>query len=324
MFANDIGRLDAAMAGRPVSDAPFTFLKRVLAEIAATNSATLHDRLTQLALTTRALSNWSTLSTWTETENANDAIRVDRHFLAPIQPTRPYINTNWTLSKRLDVLKRHYRMTSSTMTPLDLTLQDSKELIKLDAILPDLTLVLDRPLWFRFEGECVLNVFLKDIRAVSLAFSVGLEDGVPVAYVGAVQGGSVGPHMMEINKAITHAAHGLRPRDLILNLFRMVCARCGINEMLMVSNASAVAYSPYFGQRAVRVNFDEIAHDHGALPDSSGQYYRMPVNAPRRDLSEVPSKRRSMHKHRYKMLDELEVMMDAALGARLSATPEAA
>lgn len=324
MFANHMGRLHAGTSHRPVPEARFAILKRAFVEIDNVGRATWRDRLHRLRLKGRAVQNVSTLAAWAQPENPSDVIRVNRHLLMPIQPTRPYINTDWTVSKRLDVVKTHYRLASLTMRALELPNDGRKTLLALDGILPSMALVLDRPLWFSHEGECVLNLFLDNLRVVSLAFSAGVENEQPVAYLGAVQGGSVGAHMMDINRSITHEAHGLRPRDLLINLFRMLCAHCGMNEILLVSNATAVAYSPYFGQRAIRTNYDEIAHDHCATPDTSGRGYCMTAKARRRELSEIPSKRRSMHRQRYQMLDELDGVLGAVLGTSPPSATQAA
>ena len=124
----------------------------------------------------------------------------------------PYINHQWAVGKRLQVIDQHYRMLGGAASIIEVATFIDLELVRLDAEFPGLHLVLEKAPWFLREGEIVLSVFVNEHRVYSVAFTLGIEDGRTVAYVGALQGRNI-ENVMEIYRNMTHALHGMRPRD---------------------------------------------------------------------------------------------------------------
>ena len=143
---------------------------------------------------------------------------------------------------------------------------------------PRLRLVLDKASWFLREGEIVLNLFVNDQRFYSIAFTLGVDGGEPLIFVGALQGSNVDT-AQEVYKDITRALDGMRPRDFLMVALKLLCGELGINRIWAVSSDNRQHNSPYFGKshkEKVLVAYNEVWLEHGgrALGDS---FFEMPI-----------------------------------------------
>ncbi len=234
---------------------------------------------------------------------------------------RPYINNKWPVGKRLDVIATHYELLNNIDTNLSVIgCADSVQLADLGHICPQLTVTIDHARWLLCEGELVLNLFMGDLRVVSLAFSIGGDVlGTTCIYVGALQGIHRGiPHeqSLAIYRDLTKQLNGLRPKPLIVDVLRMMATQLGANRILAVADDNRQHRHPYFGKRERRSlasNYDEIWQELGGRLDSESGFYDIPLQYSDRDLSEIPSKKRAMYRRRYEMLDFINSCVTQAL-----------
>jgi uncharacterized protein VirK/YbjX len=180
------------------------------------------------------------------------------------------------------------------------------ELARLEEEYTGLRLVLDKAEWFLREGEIVLNLFINDQRFYSIAFTLGVEDGRPVVFIGALQGSNA-DLATEVYREITHALYGLRPRDLIMVAFKLLCGELGVSRIWAVSSDHRQHNSPYFGgvhKRKVLVSYNEVWGEHGGVELGNG-FFEIPAIVRRKEMSDIPTRKRASYKRRYEMLDKL-------------------
>lgn len=220
-----------------------------------------------------------------------------------------YQTTAWDLPTRLDSLVQHFdevvKLDWAELNDPDMSL----EIMPLAEIAPGLRLVLDQPPWFCGEGPLVLNLFDGEERLYSLAFALRAQDGLIAAQVGAIQGRAL-PDIMEVYRQLTRTSHGMRPRDLLIELFRLFCAAVGIRRILLVSDSHRQHRDAYFGSAAdaVVADYDAIWQDRGAHRVDAATF-ELPLHAIRRDASNVPARKRALYRRRYAMLDTLSARM---------------
>ena len=169
-----------------------------------------------------------------------------------------------------------------------------------------LRLVLDKAVWFLREGETVLNLFINDQRFYSIAFTLGVEEGQPVAFVGALQG-SNSDFAPEVYREITHALHGVRPRDCLMVALKLLCGQLGVGRIWAVSGDFRQHNSPYFGsghKGKVLVSYNEVWVEHGGLALDNG-FFEISTDVRHKDLKEIPTRKRAAYRRRYVMLDRL-------------------
>ena len=234
----------------------------------------------------------------------------------------PYINHAWPMERRLQTIDRHYRLLEGRATILAAAANQPTEVIRLEEQMPGLHLVLDKTEWFLREGEVVLNLFLGDKRVLSIAFTLAREDGQLVAYVGALQGIHA-DNALQMYREITHAMHHMRPRDFLVVALRQFCAAMGVARILAVSSDARQHNSPFFGdshKQKVMLNYDEVWSDQGGTPLDNG-FFEIPVAVKHRDMADIQSRKRSMYRKRYQMLDKVALDIGAACARHESAQP---
>lgn len=240
---------------------------------------------------------------------------LKRHPLLPVLTRRPYINSTWPSSKKQAVIKGHYQFVRDRATVLSFPLDGEKQIASIHVDLPDLRLVLDKSDWFQNEGEVVLNLFIGETRAYSLAFSLGYENAQAVAYIGAIQGCGHGLDALQRNRLITRSAFGMRSRDLLFAAFRILCTELNIERILAADKASSVVDSRYFGggTRYRHASYDVVWAEYGGIATEDSNMLEIPVQLRFRDLSDIPSKKKGMYRQRYQMLRALQSEIAVAI-----------
>lgn len=228
----------------------------------------------------------------------------------------PYVCLSWDAGTRLSRIRDHWSAVEGFIPALNFPPDEEHELLELSSLMPGLRIVLDQPKWFMREGQAVLNLFIGETRVLSLAFSLRREEAL-TAYIGAVQGRNI-EGALDTYKLLTGALHGMRPRDFLIDLFRTLCITIGVKRICAVSECSRHHRSPYFGKKwdsQASVDYDSIWQDRGGLP-LNPDFYSLPVEPPRRSIDDVASKKRSMYRKRYEMLERVETQLRAALSSK--------
>jgi uncharacterized protein VirK/YbjX len=226
----------------------------------------------------------------------------------------PYINASWDAHTRLTVFLRQFHYIQAMGLPFSFDPTHSIELLRLDELGPDYHVVLDKPKWFQREGLLTLNIFRGNLRLNSLSFSFDHLGDERIIMIGAIQGRRI-EGALEEYRQLTKLAHGVRPRDLLIDILRMLAAHQGVTRMIAVSDACRHHRSPYFGKDVARelpLDYDEIWRDRGGV-DANDGFFELPVERQVRSIEEVPSKKRQMYRQRYAMLDGIEARLSRVL-----------
>ena len=227
----------------------------------------------------------------------------------------PYICSTWSVEQRLAAFVADIR-TAEGLGPLfDLDVDQQIDVLALDHLGPDFWLVIDKPIWFHREGAVTLNIFQGQVRLFTIAFSVQRQAGTLVAIIGGIQGRKV-DSMLDLYRDMTKASAGLRPRDLLLELFRCLCRQTGITAIRAVTDASRHHRSAYFKQDPDKpmLCYDEVWLDRGGVP-AGPDFFDLPVARQDRDPDEIPARKRALYRKRYELLDRLDMQLGAALTA---------
>jgi uncharacterized protein VirK/YbjX len=218
----------------------------------------------------------------------------------------PYINHTWPMQRKLAAIDQHFRMLGGSAKIIAHATFEEVELARLEEQYAGLRLVLDKAMWFLREGEIVLNLFVNDQRFYSIAFTLGVDAGQPLILVGALQGSNVDA-AQGVYRDITHALHGMRPRDFLMVALKLLCKELGIHRIWAVSSDNRQHNSPYFGgghKEKVLVAYNEVWQEHGGTELENG-FFEIPAIVSYKDMNEIPSRKRAAYRRRYEMLDKL-------------------
>jgi uncharacterized protein VirK/YbjX len=214
----------------------------------------------------------------------------------------PYICISWDASIRLRRIRDHYEVIDGMGRGLAFPFGSGVKLLELSHQYESLSIIIDRPNWFIREGELAINLFIGEVRVFSLAFSFSRQDNLVIAYIGGIQGRSIAA-INEKYRDMTKALYGMRPRDFLIEIFRLFCFHVGVSTILAVTDSGRHHRSSYFGPRNDKfsLNYDEVWRDRGGTKRND-DFFALEVNTPFRAIDDIPSNKRSMYRHRYDLI----------------------
>jgi uncharacterized protein VirK/YbjX len=222
----------------------------------------------------------------------------------------PYQCAGWNAHTRLARIRDHYSVIDKIGGAIDFPVDGQISLLDLGDIREGFHVVVDQPEWFMREGQLAINLFLGDVRMYILAFSLFHKGSTIAAFVGAIQGRDI-EGALEKYRELTKATHGMRPRDFLIEIFRMFCAELGVSEIFAVSNDYRHHRDRYFGPESAKkftTNYDEVWTDRGGVRVDP-MFYQLSVIDPERDLATIPSKKRGVYRRRFEMLRRIRDQM---------------
>lgn len=215
----------------------------------------------------------------------------------------PYQCSSWTVEERVSRIVGHFDAVKRTSSVFHFGGDDKLLLLDLGDYREGAKVILDQPRWLLREGHFALNLFNGDHRSYSLSFSL-FEN---TAFIAGLQGRS-SPGILDLYRDMTKDFFGLRPRDFILDLLRIVAKIMGVTAIHAVADRHRFFRHPYFNgglNASIALDYDEIWKDRGG-EQVSPTHFVLPTQAVRRSFEEIPSKKRNMYRKRYEMLDALE------------------
>ena len=227
----------------------------------------------------------------------------------------PYICAQWPAATRLQKIIDHYKFVDSVHPSLTFPVTESLEIIEMSTLILGLRIVIDKPKWFIREGQMTVNLFVSERRLFSLAFSFGIESGRSSAYIGGIQGVR-GEESLNSYRDLTKVLYGIRPRDFLFEVFRGICRSLDVRQIYAISDTGRHHRSTYFGKvkaESLHVEYDEIWRERGGQPYGAS-FFRLSSDSNRRELTEIPSKKRAMYRKRYEFLTDTEEQIATALG----------
>ena len=240
------------------------------------------------------------------------------------KPFRPYFCKGLPIRKRIDQSYFHYetlgklygnyirRLYSSSGIPV-LTLQRRSEEE------PEYHVILHASSTFRREAELAFSVVDSiDMRMYSAAFSFIKDgDGMSLA-ITSIQGSD--PSAKDPQgalKIITRQAFGLIPMHLVTDLVFMFAKACGARRVIAVKSSHHVFQNIHYRKlsRKVYCDYDSIWAAFGAK-DTDIEGFSEISEEPRKDIASIPSKKRSLYRKRYALLDELSASVQKLFGVK--------
>lgn len=180
-------------------------------------------------------------------------------------------------------------------------------LADLTSLSPDTFVMIDYSPWLAREGHLTLSLFKGDFRAFTIAFSLSNWPQTEL-FIGGIQGRN-DDRILDMYRDFTKEFHGVRPRDLMLELLRLFALRIGVQHIYAVADDHKISRHAYFGKKGtVGLNYDDVWVERGGSRIAP-THFELPLSRTRRDLNEVAAKKRSMYRRRYEMFDQLEASL---------------
>ena len=177
----------------------------------------------------------------------------------------------------------------------------------LTSLSDDTWVMIDYSPWLAREGHLTLSLFKGHFRAFTIAFSLFNWPRTEL-FIGGIQGRN-DPRILDLYRDLTKEFNGVRPRDLVLELLRLLALRIGVQHIHAVADDYKISRHPYFGKKGTTgLVYDDVWVDRGGVKVAE-THFELPLAGTRRDLNEVAAKKRSMYRRRYEMFDQLEASL---------------
>lgn len=155
------------------------------------------------------------------------------------------------------------------------------------------------------EGFLALELYYKEMRIYhcSLAF---LKDGEEyVLLIPCMQGIGNGEEIKTLIHEITKKSFGLRPRAILLEATRMLKDNLGLSKLFAVQSVQQIRYQK-IKKKNYFADYDQMWKDFGS--EVRGKYFDLSTSK-HKDLSEIPSQKRSMYRKRFDLLENIKQMI---------------
>jgi uncharacterized protein VirK/YbjX len=217
----------------------------------------------------------------------------------------PFISSEWGAETRFERIINHCETAMTIGAPFSLQPNEYVDLTSLSEINDGLLVKLDSPRWMLRDGLLVLSLWFNEDRIYSMAFTLATSGDRRIAYVGGIQGAR-SEAALEINRELTKTAHGVRPPDLLLEIFRMICVAIGVDAIFGVSNSNRHHLAPYFRQRAdfvdpVTFDYDNFWNERGGTL-SEGGFFALAAQSRPRPFEDIPERKRATYRRRREMI----------------------
>lgn len=155
------------------------------------------------------------------------------------------------------------------------------------------------------EGWWAVSLRNSDgIRLYSATFAFVSDKRLLIA---SVQG-PAGEQSRETVRALTKQLHGLRPQQLLPQVVQQLAVLWRMNGVVGISQDNQVKLRWKLKKR-VTMNYNDFWQEAQAVQGADG-YWHLPERAARKSETEIESKKRSMYRKRYAMLDGMFGQME--------------
>ena len=124
------------------------------------------------------------------------------------------------------------------------------------------------------------------------------HNGIPTLCIGTLQGGKA---TLETNRIFTKEFWGLRPQNMALTALRWYARTIGIEQIFSIP--ADKLWSKKIKDRAA---IAEFLQEQGATLVVNSPFVKLKLENIQKDLSDIPTRKRSMYKKRYEFLDRLQ------------------
>lgn len=163
------------------------------------------------------------------------------------------------------------------------------------------------------DDELFLNINLNDIEPAEGYFAVSLRYQSERVYdasftlvepnklvISSIQGTN-SENAQELIKVVTKKLHGVRPMFMLVYLFKMLSEYYGI-KLCGIPHKFQAKYR-FNDNTRLLFNYDEFWRENGGILKQDYWYLNNQIEM--KSLEDIPSKKRSMYRKRYEMLEEL-------------------
>lgn len=215
--------------------------------------------------------------------------------------SRPLIKKNISKKQKLNYIKNHYQFLTDNFSKNVIYnfYHDGITLFDFSQHQIDLQLNICYDLRREREGELMLNLKQRDN---TILYTISFTLGEKSLYIGGIQGFNG----KEKIKQYTKALYGMRPQNLILFTLLKFSSLLKITQVYALSSESQIYANDWHTKKNVSFQYANFYKDiFGNDTIYEDNWFHLPNTYPLKSVEELKSKKRSMYKKRYLLLDDI-------------------
>lgn len=211
-----------------------------------------------------------------------------------------YADNRFSKTERLQAIINHFTLAQTKPSAEKWRELVARQTVTLSHPAPGLSLNLNINQKDPLEGFFSVNLQSEQhSRIYDAVFSFIVPDGLLIT---SIQGPH-GDNAQELVRSVTKQLYGVRPMFMTVNVFKLVAAGLGC-QLYGIPHKHQAKFRWNDSSRLL-FNYDSFWQENqGRLADNG--YWQLPTAIERTPLEEIQSKKRSMYRKRYEMLDQLE------------------
>lgn len=212
---------------------------------------------------------------------------------------RKYCDNRFSKSTRIEAILANFDLAEKRLGLSTIDTLNKQERVLLAELPAELKLYLNLNKIDPFEGFWSINIENHEKESVyDASFSFLLPDQLLIA---SIQGPNES-NSQQLVKSATKNLHGIRPMFMLVNVFKILSQIWGC-KLIAIPHKNQSKYRWNDSNRLL-FNYDEFWQENDGKLNKEG-YWELPIEIERKPLEEIQSKKRSMYRKRYEMLDKL-------------------
>ncbi|MFU2079384.1 VirK/YbjX family protein [Avibacterium endocarditidis] len=217
-----------------------------------------------------------------------------------------YCDKSFNAQQRLESIKQHFLLAEEKLGETFCQQLVEQKTLALSQLTEKLSLNLNLNQIDPLEGFFSLNIYdQENQRSVyDASFTFLSPNQILIA---SIQGPK-GENAQDIVRLATKELYGLRPMFMLVNAFKALAKQLNC-DLVAISHKRQAKFRWNDSKRLI-FNYDEFWQENNGKLNTQG-YWALPLEIERKPLEEIQSKKRSMYRKRYEMLDKLETDLGA-------------
>ncbi|PRJ67365.1 VirK/YbjX family protein [Haemophilus influenzae] len=214
-----------------------------------------------------------------------------------------FCDKRFSASERLTAITENLRLAEEKMGRLLCQQLLDQQHIVLTQLTEDLRLSLSINHIDPFEGYFSINIRNQNNeRVYDASFAFLSPNKLLIASIqGPSSGNASSGNAQELVKQATKALHGMRPMFLLVYAFKMLAEKWQC-ELVGIPHKAQGKYR-LSSRSKILFNYNEFWRENQGKYDNN--YWQLPLDIERKQLEDIASKKRSMYRKRYEMLDQM-------------------
>lgn len=210
-----------------------------------------------------------------------------------------FCDNRFNVQQRLTAMTDNFNVAEQKLSPSRWQQLIQEKSLVLAQLTEELTLNMDINSIDPFEGFFSINIQNQHQQHLYDASFTFLSD--ERLLIASIQGPR-GEQAQEQVKLLTKALHGIRPMFLLVTAFKMLAMAWQV-KLVGIPHTAQAKYRFNDSSRLL-FNYDHFWQENNA--ELAENYWQIPLEIERKPLEEIASKKRSMYRKRYEMLDQLD------------------